>query len=74
MLTFTSPQLQGLVKKRVEHQHFAAVDALAGLEFKDVDDSIREDVAFVKNHPLILKETIVTGYKYEGELVGALEL
>lgn len=65
MLTFNSDQLHGLVKKRVPHEHFAAVDSLAFLEFGDVDGSIKEDVAFLKNHPLILPETVISGYRYE---------
>nr|5ZTP_A Chain A, carbonic anhydrase [Glaciozyma antarctica]5ZTP_B Chain B, carbonic anhydrase [Glaciozyma antarctica] len=67
MLTFRSDQLHGLVKKRVAHEHFAAVDSLACLEFPDVDESIKEDVAFLKNHPLILPETVISGYRYEVE-------
>ena len=41
MLTFNSDQLHGLVKKRVPHEHFAAVDSLAFLEFKNIEESIK---------------------------------
>ncbi|KAK4705118.1 carbonic anhydrase, partial [Phenoliferia sp. Uapishka_3] len=72
MLTFKSDQLHGLVKKRVSKEQFAGVESLAFLEFSDVDESIKDDVAFLKNHPLILKGTVISGYKYKvetGELV-----
>lgn len=52
------------MKQRVGEEHHPAVDAIAGLEFNDLDKSIKDDVSFLKNHPLILKETVVTGYKY----------
>lgn len=64
MVTFNSSQLHDLVKKRVDPAHYPAVEQLAALEFSDLDQSITEDVAFLKAHPLILKETVVSGYKY----------
>lgn len=66
MLTFKSDQLHGLVKKRVPQDQFSSVDSLAFLEFPDVDESIKDDVAFLKNHPLILKETVISGYSFKG--------
>ena len=72
-MTFNSNQLHGLVKKRVAHEHFAAVDSLAFLEFSDVDESIREDVAFLENHPLILPETVISGYRYEVSFLASEE-
>ncbi|KAM0748415.1 carbonic anhydrase [Meredithblackwellia eburnea MCA 4105] len=67
MLTFSSDQVRGIVKKRVPHEHYAAVDQIPFLEFPDLDESIKEDVAFLQNHPLILKDTVVTGYNYKVE-------
>lgn len=67
MLTFTSAQAASLVKARVGHEHHAAVDAIAFQEFSDVATSVEADVAFLKAHPLILKETVISGYTYHVE-------
>ncbi|ORY90289.1 carbonic anhydrase [Leucosporidium creatinivorum] len=72
MLTFKSERLHDLIKKRVDPAHYPAIEQLAALEFGDLDKSITDDVAFLKAHPLILKETVVSGYKYHVE-TGELE-
>lgn len=64
MLTFSSEKLRGLVKKRVGVEHHAAIESIPFLEFSDLDASIKEDVAFLQKHPLILPETVITGFKY----------
>jgi carbonic anhydrase len=43
------------------------VDEIDFLEFNSVEDSVRDDVEFLKNYPLILKETKITGWVYEIE-------
>jgi len=70
MLTFNSAHLHSLVKARPEVgiEHHAQIDTLAFLEFTNIEDSVREDVAFLKNHPLILKETVITGFVYDVRL------
>ena len=71
MLTFTTAQLQEKLKASVEgndaEQVAVAADALEFLEFSDIDKSVEEEVEFVKTHPLILKETEVTGWVYHVE-------
>jgi carbonic anhydrase len=37
------------------------------LEFGDLEGSVREDVKWLQEHPLILPETTVTGWVYEVE-------
>lgn len=69
MLTFSSDQIRGLVKKRVEPSQASALDQIAFLEFDDIDASIKEDVEYLKNHPLILKETAISGYKYHASFL-----
>ncbi|KAJ7594917.1 carbonic anhydrase [Mycena floridula] len=63
MLTFSSSQLRDIVKKETAGDEVAqAVDAIDFLEFNDVEASVKEDVEFLKNHPLVLKGTTVTGW------------
>ena len=71
MLTFTTPQLREKLKASAEEgdaEKIAAVaDVIQFLEFSDLDKSVKEEVEFVKAHPLILKETEVTGWVYHVE-------
>ena len=72
MLTFTTAQLQEKLKASVEgnveaEQVAAAADAIQFLEFSDLDKSVEEEVEFVRTHPLILRETEVTGWVYHVE-------
>jgi carbonic anhydrase len=71
MLTFTTPQLQEKLKdfagESDAEKVAAAADAIQFLEFSDLDKSVKEEVEFVKTHPLILKETEVTGWVYHVE-------
>jgi carbonic anhydrase len=72
MLTFTTPQARELVKQNVPAHTHATVDELDFLEFSDLEGSVRKDVEVLKNHPLILPETEVSGYIYHVE-TGKLE-
>jgi hypothetical protein len=71
MQTFTTPQLREKLKASAEESDSdkigAAADAIQFLEFSDLDKSVKEEVEFVKTHPLILKETEVTGWVYHVE-------
>ena len=71
MQTFTTPQLREKLKAAAEEggteKVAAAADAIQFLEFSDLDRSVKEEVEFVKAHPLILKETEVTGWVYHVE-------
>jgi carbonic anhydrase len=70
MLTFTSDQLRDIVKgdAQADEGVAAALQAIGSFhEFSDVEASIKSDVAFLKNHPLILKETTITGWVHEVE-------
>lgn len=66
MLTFKGDQARDVVKSRpeIKASEHPAVDAIAFLEFADLDKSIHEDVEFLKAHPLILAETKISGWKY----------
>ena len=68
MLTFTTDQLKQIVKDASpgDSTVASAVDKFDSfLDFKDLEGSVREDVEFLKSHPLILKDTPVTGWIYD---------
>lgn len=71
MQTFTTPQLREKLKGSAEggdaEKVAVAADGIEFLEFSDVDESVKEEVEFVKTHALILKETEVTGWVYHVE-------
>lgn len=71
MLTFTTAQLREKLKGSAAESEAqkvgAAADGIEFLEFSDLEKSIKEEVEFVKAHPLIVKETEVTGWVYHVE-------
>ena len=67
MLTFNTSAAATLVKKRTAVQHHPSIDAIAFQEFSDVDQSVREDVEYLRAHPLILEGTVISGWTYKVE-------
>jgi len=69
MLTFTTNDLRGIVKKAEPGNAAVAsqVDAIDFLEFGHLEDSVKSDVKFLQENPLVLKETKITGWVYEVE-------
>ncbi|KAI0735501.1 carbonic anhydrase [Earliella scabrosa] len=68
MLTFDTPQLRTLVKESdPSNPALSAVDGLDFLEFHDLEGSVKDDVKFLQEHPLVLPGTKVTGWVYEVE-------
>jgi hypothetical protein len=68
MLTFSTPQLRDKVKKESpDAEAGKLVDSIDFLEFSDVESGIKKDVEFLKEHPLVLKDTKVTGWVYHVE-------
>lgn len=69
MLTFKSEDLRGIVKKAHPGDSNVAsqVDAIDFLEFPELESSVKNDVKFLQDSPLVLKETKVTGWVYEVE-------
>ncbi|CCA68022.1 hypothetical protein PIIN_01889 [Serendipita indica DSM 11827] len=66
MLTFTTPQLQEKLKTAYPHAANEA-ESIDFLPFPNLEQSVKDDVAYLKNHPLVLKETTITGWVYEVE-------
>jgi carbonic anhydrase len=61
MLTFTNQDLHARVKAELG----ADSSAIDFLPFRDVHESVREDVAFLLSSPLISPDVIVRGFVYD---------
>jgi carbonic anhydrase len=69
MLTFSTPQLRDLVKKESPNRAEVGglVDSIDFLEFDDEKGSVEKDVEYLRNHPLLLEGTAITGWLYHVE-------
>lgn len=68
MLTFSTDQLRQIVKDSdPSNPALSAVDQIDFLEFNQLEQSVKEDVQFLKESPLVLPQTEVTGWVYEVE-------
>jgi carbonic anhydrase len=76
MQTFSTPQLRDIVKNAHPTDAVVAeqVDKIDFDEFSSLEETIETDVRFLKEHPLVLKETKVSGWIYEVETGKVLEL
>jgi carbonic anhydrase len=61
MLTFTNPDLHAKVKLDLD----ADSSAIDFLPFSDVEESVREDVAFLLSSPLIPGDVLIRGFVYD---------
>ncbi len=61
MLTFTNEQLRSQVRRDLN----ADASAIDFLPFSDLDQSVRDDVAFLRASPLIPKEIPIRGFVYD---------
>ena len=66
MLTFETEHLRDIIKSSSPGDNEVAilVNDLHFHEFNDLEGAVKKDVAFLKSHPLLLKETKVTGWLY----------
>ena len=68
MTSFQSAELRARVKAAdPSNPALHVVDAIDFLEFADLEQSVHEDVSWLKAHPLVLPESQVTGWVYEVE-------
>ncbi|KAI1797562.1 carbonic anhydrase [Ganoderma leucocontextum] len=68
MFTFTGPELRAIVKDSdPANAALKEVDNIDFLEFQGLEESVKEDVKFLLEHPLVLPETKITGWVYEVE-------
>jgi len=61
MLTFSNEDL----RKKLKQQLDADAEGIDFLPFKDLEQSVRDDVATIKNSPLLLKNIEVSGFIYD---------
>lgn len=61
MVTFKTSQLREIVQKETP-EAAEAVEHIDFLEFGDLEGSVKSDVKFLKEHPLVLKDTKITGW------------
>ncbi len=68
MVTFDTPQLRKLVKDSdPSNPALNAVDEIDFHEFNGLEESVKADVKFLQENPLVLPGTKVTGWVYEVE-------
>ncbi|TFY53086.1 hypothetical protein EVG20_g10273 [Dentipellis fragilis] len=69
MLHFNTPQLRNIVKDAApgDADIAARIDAIDFHEFSDVEESIKKDVEWLKEQPLIPEDIAITGWVYEVE-------
>ncbi|CAL1696306.1 unnamed protein product [Somion occarium] len=68
MLTFTTDQLRKIVKDSdPTNPALKVVDEIDFLDFPEIEQSLKEDVKFLKENPLVLPGTEITGWVYEVE-------
>lgn len=69
MLTFTTEQLQGIVRDGSpgNNEVADAVNKIDFLPFPNLEESVEADVKYLKENPLVLKDTVITGWVYNVE-------
>jgi hypothetical protein len=72
MVTFNTPSLKQLVKDSdpevfAKPENAKLIDELDFLEFDDLEESVKRDVKFLKESPLVVKGTKVTGWIHHVE-------
>jgi carbonic anhydrase len=61
MLTFSNTDL----RTKLKHEQNVDAEHIDFLPFKNLEQSVRDDVAAIKNSPLILKNVEVSGFIYD---------
>ena len=67
MLSFETNQLRKTVKD-AEPGNAAvanAVDSIDFLTFDNLEESVKQEVKYLQEHPLVLRDTVVTGWVYD---------
>lgn len=69
MLTFRDDALRSKIKanppKPNSRVSDAAVDAIAFLPFPDLEKSVKDDVEFLKEHPLVAADSAISGWVWD---------
>ncbi|CAE6458859.1 unnamed protein product [Rhizoctonia solani] len=67
MLTFSDKDIRDKLTEAEGPAVAPYVEQIAFLPFSNVEQSIREDVEYIKSHPLVLKDAKVSGWVHEVE-------
>ncbi|KAG5648250.1 hypothetical protein DXG03_006208 [Asterophora parasitica] len=67
MLLFSTDQLRQVVKDAEPDNHAVSehVDKIEFLEFGHLEQSVKDDVKFLQDNPLVLKGTTISGWIYD---------
>ncbi len=65
MLTFDNDKLRQMLKKSRPQANETAIDKIDFLPFPDLEQSVRDDVAYLEHNELIKKENVISGWVYD---------
>lgn len=66
MLTFKNEDLRRTLKEKYPSAT-KEIEAIDFLPFPELEKSVKDDIEFLKEHPLVLDETTITGWIYDVE-------
>ncbi|KAH7107234.1 carbonic anhydrase [Auriculariales sp. MPI-PUGE-AT-0066] len=65
MFLFQNPDLRGILSE-AHPDHKADIQKIEFFPLEEpIEKGVREDVKFLKEHPLVLKETVITGWVFD---------
>lgn len=67
MLTFTGDAARAMLREQRGEAAAAEIAGLDLLEFADLEQAVRDDVAFLKGNAAVLDDIPITGWVYEVE-------
>lgn len=67
MLTFQNDDAHGIVKKNLGDAAAREVEHVDFLPFADLEQAVRDDIAFLKGTETVPKDVVVSGWVYEVE-------
>lgn len=67
MLTFTNEEAHALVSKQLGGTAAAEIATLDFLPFSNLDEAVKEDVAFLNKQSAVPKDVAISGWVYEVE-------
>ncbi|CAE7158052.1 unnamed protein product [Rhizoctonia solani] len=67
MLTFSDQDIRNKLKEAEGPAVAPYADQIAFLSFSSLEQSVKEDVEYIKSHPLVLKDAKVSGWVHEVE-------
>ncbi|KAF8601162.1 carbonate dehydratase activity protein, partial [Ceratobasidium sp. AG-I] len=65
MLTFTDKEIRDKIVAAEGLSATPHVDQIAFLPFSDLERSVKEDVEYLKAHPLVLKDAKISGWVHD---------